>query len=46
MSDGESHVQLKEGSCPSRCSCGAEVDRPGDEYCKTCFEAAFSEVLA
>ncbi len=46
MPGDDAHVQPEDGLSSSRCSCGAEVDRPGDEYCTTCFEAALSEVLA
>jgi hypothetical protein len=41
----DAHVQAEGGSSPSKCSCGADVDRVGDEYCTTCFEVALSEVL-
>jgi hypothetical protein len=40
------HLQPHEGSSPSSCSCGANADRPGDEYCKAGFEAALNESLA
>jgi hypothetical protein len=41
----DAHAPPEDGSSPSKCSCGAEVERPGDEYCKTCFEAALDEAL-
>ncbi|MGO9919696.1 MAG: hypothetical protein ACLQIB_34010 [Isosphaeraceae bacterium] len=46
MRGNHAHAEPEEGSSPSKCSCGAEVDRVGDEYCTTCFEAALSEALA
>ena len=46
MRGDDAHTQPQEESSPSRCSCEAEVGSPGDEYCKTCFEAELSEALA
>ena len=46
MPGNDAHAQRQEESSRSRCSCGAEVDRPDDEYCRTCFEAELSEALA